>query len=80
MSLNKKPKSTYLSEIIDNAKKPGGSRPGPTDYNNELALDFTKIHATKLPWNKMNKTSWVHDIIAREKNLKGPADYKVELK
>lgn len=40
MSLNKKPKSTYLSEIIDKAKSPKGKVPGPTDYNDEKAFDF----------------------------------------
>jgi len=31
-SLNKKPKSTFLSEIIDNAKSEKGKRPGPGEY------------------------------------------------
>ena len=62
-SKNKKPKTTYLSEIMDKAQKPGGSRPGPSDYKTELALDYSKLHTTKrYQWNRMNKTSFVNDI------------------
>ena len=46
-SKNKKSKTTYLSEIIDKAKKPGGSRPGPSDYKTEQALDYSKLHTTR---------------------------------
>ena len=75
-SKSKKSKSTFLSEIIDNAKKPGGARPGPSDYKTEQALDYTKLHTTRrYIWDKMNKTSFVHDIEKRESKLKGPADY-----
>ena len=63
LARNQKPKTTYLSEIIDNAKKPGGSRPGPTDYKAELALDYAKTHSTKrYQWTKMNKTTFAGEI------------------
>ena len=76
LTKNKRAKSTYLSEIIDNAKKPGNKPLGPTDYDMHLALDFTKLPKTKrYQWNKMNKTSFVDDIEKREKKMKGPADY-----
>ena len=75
-SRSKKPKTTFLSEIIDNAKKPGGSRPGPSDYKTEQALDYIKLRTTKrYVWDKMNKTTFVHAIEKRESKLKGPADY-----
>ena len=38
--LNKKPKSTYLSEIVDKAKSPKTRIPGPTDYEDEKSRDF----------------------------------------
>lgn len=48
MSLNKKPKSTYLSEIIDKAKNPKGRVPGPTDYSDEKAFDYaTQVNTKK---------------------------------
>lgn len=47
MSLNKKPKSTYLSQIIDNAKSAKGKLPGPTDYSDEKAFDYATQHNTK---------------------------------
>ena len=37
-SLNKKPKTTYITEIFDNQKK--HKRPGPNEYKTESALDF----------------------------------------
>ena len=37
MSLNRKPKSTYLSQIISDAKDPRHKRPGPGDYKREVA-------------------------------------------
>ena len=47
MSLNKKPKSTYLSEIIDRAKSSKSKIPGPTDYNDEKAFDYATQNNTK---------------------------------
>ena len=46
-SLNKKPKTTYLSEIMDKAKSAGGKRPGPTDYNHTKAFDYSTQVTTK---------------------------------
>ena len=80
-SKSKKPKTTFLSEIIDNAKKPGGARPGPSDYKTEQALDFSKLHTTRrYAWDKMNRTTFVHTIEKRESKLKGPADYSNQIK
>jgi hypothetical protein len=81
MSLSKKKKTTYLSEIIDNAKSPGGRRPGPSDYSYEKAWDYAKPQATKkFAWNKLKRSSVIDDVMKREKALKGPADYKDERK
>jgi len=81
MSLNKKPKTTYLSEIIDKAKSPGQRRPGPSDYSYEKAWDYAKPATTKkFAWNKLKRSSIIDDVIKREKNLKGPADYNDERK
>ena len=75
-SKSKKSKTTFLSEIIDKAAKPGGSRPGPSDYRTEQALDYSKLHTTRrYQWDRMNKTTFVGDIQKRESNRKGPADY-----
>ena len=35
LSLNKKPKMTYIDEIMDRAKKPERRVPGPSDYKGE---------------------------------------------
>ena len=79
MSLSKKPKTTYLSEIIDKAKSPGGRRPGPSDYDSTKAWDYAKPQATKkFAWNKLKRSSIIDDVVKREKGLKGPADYKPE--
>ena len=76
MSLNKKPKSTYLSEIIDKAKSPKGKIPGPTDYNDESAFDYATQHNTKKhQWPKEKRESIIDVIQKREKKMKGPADY-----
>ena len=77
MSLNKKPKSTYLSEIIDRAKSPKGKIPGPTDYNDEKAFDYaTQNNTKKHQWPKSKRTSFTDDIQKRENKMKGPADYE----
>ena len=76
MSLNKKPKTTYLSEIIDKAKSPAGRRPGPSDYAKDKSFDYATQHNTKrFQWSKTKRTSFTDDIMVREKALKGPADY-----
>lgn len=76
MSLNKQPKTTYLSEIIDKAKQDKHKRPGPTDYAYEKAYDYANLPSSKsFQWNKAKRTSFTDDVIKREKNLKGPADY-----
>ena len=75
-SLNKKPKSTFLSDIIDKAKSPAGRRPGPTEYAFEKSFDYATQHNTKrFQWNKEKRSSFTDDIIKREKVMKGPADY-----
>ena len=40
MSLNKKPKSTYLSQIIDEQKSEKNKKPGVGAYNREGAQDY----------------------------------------
>ena len=76
MSLNKAPKSTFLSQIITDAKSVKGKRPGPGDYNREKAQDYATQHNTKrYQWNKEKKTSFTDVIQKREKVMKGPADY-----
>jgi hypothetical protein len=47
MSQNKKPKTTYLSEIIDQSKKIPGRTLGPTNYNTEKSYDWAKLNTTK---------------------------------
>ncbi len=77
MSQNKKPKTTFLSEIITKAKSPAGRRPGPSEYQSEKAFDYATQHNTKrFQWNKEKRESFTDDIIKREKNMKGPADYE----
>ena len=63
LSLNKKKKSTYLSEIIDKAKNPNWKRPGPGDYSADKSLDYTKLNTNKRSeWSKEKKTSEI-DVI-----------------
>ena len=47
IGLNKKPKSTYLSEIIDKQKDPRHKRPGPSEYQTEKSYDYATQHSTK---------------------------------
>ena len=80
-SLNKKPKSTYLTEIFDKAKSPQWKRPGPTDYDSEKAYVYTTTNTKQSSnWNKEKKKSVIDVIQNREKKMKGPADYNDERK
>ena len=81
MSLNKQPKQTFISEIFKNAKHPERKRMGPSDYKMEKAFDYATQHNTKrFQWDKVKRNSFTDDVIAREKRLKGPADYNTERK
>ena len=81
MSLNKKPRTTILSDIFDRAKHPSHKRPGPSEYKTEQALDYAKTHSTKrYQWNKLKRSSILDEVQQREKKLKGPADYSPEVK
>ena len=76
LSLTKKPKMTYIDEIMENAKKPERRVPGPSEYKTEQSYDWMKTNSSKrYQWNKEKRTSFTDDVIKREKNLKGPADY-----
>lgn len=78
-SLNKKSRPTILSDIYDRAKHPNHKLPGPSEYKTEAALDYVKTHSTKrYQWNKLKRSSILDDVQAREKKMKGPADYKTE--
>lgn len=63
MSLNKKSRSTILSEIFDKAKHPNYKRPGPSEYKTEQALDYAQTHTTKrYQWNKLKRSSILDDV------------------
>lgn len=47
MSQNKKPKMTYISEIILKAKDRPGGVLGPSAYKTEQAYDYVTQHNTK---------------------------------
>jgi hypothetical protein len=71
----KKSKSTFISEIIDNAKKPKGKMPGPPDYGiHTLPIRgrSTKRHL----WDKQKRITVMEDVTKTEKVKRGPADYK----
>ena len=54
---------------------------GPNSYKAEKAYDEIHLRNYKrFQWNKEPRKSFTDDIIKREKNLKGPADYKPEKK
>ena len=75
-SLNKKPKSTYLTQIMDRAKHPQFQRPSPDRYDKDKALDYATTNTNKrYAWNKEKRTSFTDEIAKREVKLKGPADY-----
>lgn len=81
ISLNKKPKSTYLTQIMDHAKSVHGKRPGPSDYVPDLAFDYAKTAtARKSGWSKQPREGFIHVIEKREKKMKGPSDYKPVIK
>lgn len=76
LSLSKKPKQTFISEIFDNAAKPNGQKPGPSTYNAHEAYKYATQNGTrKFKWDTAKRINFADEIIAREKNLKGPADY-----
>lgn len=61
--LNKKPKSTYLSEIIDHAKTGHGKRPSPDQYTPDKAYDYsTSALKNRFAWNKEKRTGMI-DVI-----------------
>ena len=71
----KKSKSTFISEIIDNAKKPKGRLPGPPDYGiHTLPIRgrSTKRHL----WDKQKRITVLEEVTKSEKIKRGPADYK----
>ena len=75
-SLNKKPKSTYLTQIMDRAKHPQFQKPSPDRYKGEKAYDYaTTCTNKKYAWNKEKRTSIIDVVQKREQKMKGPADY-----
>ena len=53
MSLSKKPKETFISEIFNKQKHPNHKRPGPNEYAFDKAYDFATQHSSKrFQWNK----------------------------
>ena len=64
-----------MGEIFANAKK--HNIPGPTNYKSEKSYDaLTLKNFKRFQFNKEKRSSIIDDVFAREKNMKGPADYK----
>ena len=66
---------------MDHANSVHGKRPGPSDYEATQAYKYTTTAtARRSGWTKEKREGFVHKIEKREKNMKGPADYKPQLK
>ena len=80
-SNNKSQKSTIIADIFKDAKHPQRQRPGVGYYQQHEAFKTTQMpNPTQYKFNKEKRDTLIDVIQAREKNMKGPADYSPERK
>ena len=78
---SKTKRSTYIDKIFEGIKKDKYKSLGPSSYKADKSYDAATLRNYKrFQWNKEPRKSVIDDVQKREKNMKGPADYKPDKK